>query len=285
MIDACQTSTAVMDVPFPTLKSQLDEHIQANEKKFAEYDSLISSYLKGSPMTDGLNITSADPAMMMAAMNKGDGGMLGGGGLLGGLLLGTLLRGGNLLGGGDNAQSQANMSIMAGLGDLKQAVAVGGAQMETSNANQTIATMSAINASTGATQIAVGGVKDLVNSNGIAMMQMFNTVNQTISADGDKTRALITNQYEATLNRQLSDANAAIIELRGDQRAAAAARATEITVNQNVNQMQQQQQQQVLNDRIGALLAAHQNIQQGIVNLGTMTGQAGQQTAANTRVY
>jgi len=273
-----------MDVPFPTIKSQLDAHIAANEKKFAEYDSLISSYLKGSPMTDGLNITSADPAMMMAAMNKGDGGMLGGGGLLGGLLLGTLLRGGNLLG-GDNAQSQANMSIMAGLGDLKQAVAVGGAQMETSNANQTIATMSAINASTGATQIAVGGLKDLVNSNGIAMMQMFNTVNQTISADGDKTRALITNQYEATLNRQLSDANAAIIELRGDQRAAAAARATEITVNQNVNQMQQQQQQQVLNDRIGALLAAHQNIQQGIVNLGTMTGQAGQQTAANTRVY
>ena len=285
MIDACQTSTAVMDVPFPTIKSQLDAHIQANEKKFAEYDSLISSYMKGLPMTDGLNITSADPAMMMAAMNKGDGGMLGGGGLLGGLLLGTLLRGGNLLGGGDNAQSQANMSIMAGLGDLKQAVAVGGAQMETSNANQTIATMSAINASTGATQIAVGGLKDLVNSNGIAMMQMFNTVNQTISADGDKTRALITNQYEATLNRQLSDANAAIIELRGDQRAAAAARATEITVNQNVNQMQQQQQQQVLNDRIGALLASHQHIQQGIVNLGTMTGQAGQQTAANTRVY
>jgi hypothetical protein len=288
------------------IKSALSNHIAQNVRKFSEYDTLVSNFLsKGNIMADTTTpndvrihnhapaptdtSTAMMPALMAAMSKPGSDGLLGGGGgILGGLLLGTLLRNGGLFGnGGDTTamtQPTANMSIMSSLGDIKQAIAVNGANMETSNANQTIATMGAINASTGATQIAVGGLKDVVNSNAVAMMQMFNGVTTAISSDGEKTRALITSQYEATLNRQLSDANAAIIELRGDQRLTAASRATEVNVNTNVNQMQQQQQQQVLLDRVNQVLAAHQYLQQGIVNLGTMSGSAGSQTAANTRV-
>jgi small-conductance mechanosensitive channel len=127
-------------------------------------------------------------------------------------------------------------------------------------------------------------VKDTVNSNTVALMQMINGVTTAVSNDGEKTRALITQQYEQNLSRQLTDANAAIIELRSQLHGSSAARTAEINVTQTVNQMQQQQQQQQLNERISALVAEHQNIRQGIINLGTMSGSAGQQTAANTRV-
>jgi len=255
--------------------------------------------------TDNVRIHNHAPAgtdptmaamMAMASKSGADGGLLGGsgGGLLGGLLLGTLLRNGGLFGGtgvGDAnsvMQPTANMSIMATLGDIKQAVAVNAATAETSNANQSIALMQAVNASTGAAQTAIGSLKDATNSNTVALMQMINGVTQAISNDGDKTRALVTSQYETNLQRQLADANAAIVELRSDARFAAQGRATDLNITQTVNQAQaqtqQQQQFQVFNDRLGAILASHQNLQQGIVNLGTMSGAAGQQTAANTRV-
>jgi hypothetical protein len=69
-------------------------------------------------------------------------------------------------------------------------------------------------------------------------------LSQAISNDGEKTRALITHQYEATLNRQLSEANAALIELRGDSRIRESQRNIEITTTNNINQVQAQQQQQ-----------------------------------------
>ena len=122
------------------ISERLNSHIQQNAAKFAEYDQL----LKGkSIMADEVKITNAgDPnaAMLMAAMsNKGGDGFLGGGGVLGGLILGSLLRNGNLGLGGDGqvaSQPNANMSIMSTLGDIKQAVAVSTAQMETSQALQ-----------------------------------------------------------------------------------------------------------------------------------------------------
>ncbi len=100
--------------------------------------------------------------------------------------------------------------------------------------------------------------------------------------DGDKTRALITRQYEDTLNRQLAGAQDALLE----QRAFARSRETEInvttTVNQNQAQAQAQAQLQTLSSAVTALANSHQDIRQGIINLGTMVGTA--QTAANTRV-
>jgi len=55
---------------------------------------------------------------------------------------------------------------------------------------------------------------------------------------------LITAQYEATLNRQLSDANAAVIALQARFDTAERTRGVEVTTTNNINQMQQQQQQQ-----------------------------------------
>lgn len=291
------------------LQGAFDSHVKQNAAKFASYDSLVSSLLpKGNIMADGGSTTdnvrihnhTADPstaglmpAMMAMASKGGNDGLFGagGGGLLGGLLLGSLLRnGGGLFGGGNTGdansvmQPTANMSIMSTLGDIKQAVAVGTAQMETSQALQSSTIQAQLSSVAAATVAQVGSVKDAVNSNTVALMQMINGVTSAIFADGEKTRALVTSQYEATLNRQLSDANAAIIELRSERRISDATRATEVNVNTNVNQMQQQQQQQVINERLNQILNAHQYLQQGIVNLGTMSGSAGQQTAANTRV-
>jgi hypothetical protein len=101
----------------------------------------------------------------------------------------------------------------------------------------------------------IDGTKDTVNAMAMVIAQQLNglekttmenryLISQDINNDGDKTRALITSQYEATLNRQLSDANAAIIELRNDNRYAERSRGIEVTTTNNINQMQQQQQQQ-----------------------------------------
>lgn len=67
---------------------------------------------------------------------------------------------------------------------------------------------------------------------------------QAITADGDRTRSLITAQYEATLNRQLSEANNALAELRARQHLDTATRSIEVNTTNNINQMQQQTQQQ-----------------------------------------
>jgi hypothetical protein len=295
----------------PEVKKYLDQRVQEYMTGYLADKSLQTAQLaqtaqsaKEFKMADGvtdnvkINNSATDPnaAMMMMAAQAGKGGGdglfgAGGGGLLGGLLLGSLLRNGNLLGGGDangvpavTAQGQANMSIMATLGDIKQGIAVGTAQMETSQALQSSTLQAQMSQIAAATVAQVSGVKDAVNSNTVALMQMINGVTKDISNDGEKTRALITSQYESSLNRQLSDANAAIIELRSNERA----RTAEINVTQTVNQAQaqtqQQQQQQLINERLSNLLASHQYLQQGIVNLGTMSGSAGQQTAANTRV-
>jgi hypothetical protein len=200
--------------------------------------------------------------MMMAG--GGDGlGFGSGGGLIGGLILGSLLRQGRggLFGGeGDvavapGAQAQANMSLMQSIGQVDKAVAVSTAAMEASQANQSIGLTNQLNAQTGSLASRVEGVKDVVNSNSVALMQQLNTVNtnlltgfnqtqQVVQNDGDKTRALITAQYEATLNRQLTDANAAVIALQNRFENAERARGIEVNTTTTVNQMQQQSQQQ-----------------------------------------
>lgn len=279
---------------YEELNTRLNEHIRQNAQRFAEYDKL----LKGEQiMADEVKITNAgDPnaAMLMAAMGRGGGdglfGGSGGGGLIGGLVLGSLLRNGGLGGlggfGGEAVATQpnANMSIMSTLGDIKQAVAVSTSQMETSQALQSSTLQAQMSSIAAATVAQISSVKDAVNSNTVALMQMINGVNTNISNDGEKTRALITSQYEATLNRQLSDANAAIIELRSDQRA----RTSEINVTQTVSQAQaQQQQQQQFANLTNLLLDAVQNIRatNQAINIGSGL-QVPTQTnsSANTRV-
>lgn len=195
------------------------------------------------------------------------GGGLGGGGLIGGLILGALLRNnGNFFGNDGNAaagavlrsppeQVQANMSLMQSVGAVDKAVAVSTAAMEASQANQTIGITAQLNSQTGSLANRIDETKSAVNAGVMVLAQQLNGVQQQvmenryqlaqdINNDGDKTRALITAQYEAMLNRQLSDANAAVIALQSRFDNAERARGVEVTTTNNINQMQQQTQSQ-----------------------------------------
>lgn len=185
-------------------------------------------------------------------------------------------------------QNQANMSLMAAVGGVDKAVAVGTAAMEASQAAQSAGIVSQLNNVTGSLATRVDGVKETVNAMSMVLAQQLAGVDRSImesryelskdvTADGDRTRALITSQYEATLNRQLAEANAAIIELRSDERSNRRARENEINVTQTVNQAQQQQQQQAqFHSLFGLLNDAVQNIRSTnqAVNFGSGTQTA-----------
>lgn len=236
------------------------------------------------------------PSGMM--MSGGDGGLGfgSGGGLIGGLILGTLLRNGQggLFGGSNDGaagavlrsppeQVAANMSLMQSIGAVDKAVAVGTAAMEASQANQTIGITSQFNSTTASLANRIDNTKDAVNANAVTLMQQLNQVNTQVMQtandtqtavynDGDKTRALITAQYEAALNRQLSDANAAVIALQTRFEGAERARGIEVTTTNNINQMQQQtQQQQQYGQLYSALWSLAQNISatNSAINVGS----------------
>ena len=248
------------------------------------------------------------PSGMM--MSGGDG-VLGGGGLIGGLILGSLLRNnGNLLG-GDGAggaalgatlrnppeQNQANMDLMQAIGAVDKSVAVSTATMEASQATQTLGLTTQLNNVASSLAARTDNLKDVVNTNSVALMQGQNAIQQNvmenryelskdIQADGDKTRALIVQQYEATLNRQLGEANAALIELRSDNRLAERTRGIEVTTTNNINQMQQQQQQQAQYGQLANLIwSLGQNIRNdnSAINVGSGT-QTSTPTNTNTNI-
>lgn len=248
---------------------------------------------------------SITPSGMM--MSGGDG-LFGGGGLIGGLILGSLLRNNGNLFGADGAaggaalrsppeQVQANMSLMQSIGDVNRSVALGTATTETSNATQTGQLTNAINSATSANLIAIQGVKDNVSQGTMMLAQQLNGVQQQImenryelskdiSADGEKTRALLVQQYEATLNRQLTDANAAVIALQAKLDNGAAARGVEVTTTNNINQMQQQQQQQAQWGQLyNVLWGLAQNIRSNneAINVGSGTLTASP-TNTNTNI-
>lgn len=227
----------------------------------------------------------SDPmAAAMMAMTRGNGDGLfgggGGGGLIGGLILGSILRNGNggfFGGGGDGGGATVAMSTMQALGDIKAAVALSTAQMETSQALQSSTIQAQLSGVAAALTNTVAGVKEAVNAGAVLNMQ-------TTMNDGEKTRALITQQYEQSLSRQLSDANAQIIELRSDANNTTRARQVEVNVTQNVQQMQQQQQMAnmmtTLLDVVQSIRATNQAIN---IGAGTLTASP-TNTNTNTRV-
>jgi hypothetical protein len=251
------------------------------------------------------------PGMIMGMGGNGGGDGLfgggGGGGLIGGLILGSLLRQGNggLFGGDGNgagaaavtSQGLADMSLMQAIGQVDKAVAVSTAAMEASQANQTIGLTNQFNATTGSLANRIEGVKDAVNANAVVLMQQLNAVNTQVLTtandtqtavynDGDKTRALITSQYELNLQRQLADANAAIIELRSREFSGSAARGVEVTTTNNINQMQQQAQQQQQYGQLANLIwSLGQSIQNNnaAINVGSGT-QTSTPTNTNTNI-
>ena len=252
------------------------------------------------------------PSMIMGA-GSGDGGLGfgGGGGLIGGLILGSLLRqgrgglfgdeGGAAVGGAvlrnPPEQNQANMDLMAGIGAVDKAVAVSQAAIENSNSMQTNMLSGQLSQVAQATVGQISGLKDVVNANTVSLMQGQNAIQQNImenryelskdiSNDGEKTRALITQQYELNLQRQLADANAAIIELRGDNRLAERTRGIEVTTTNNINQMQQQQQTQQQFAQLGNLIwGLQQSIRSNneAINVGSGTLTANP-TNTNTNI-
>jgi len=217
--------------------------------------------LKDTKMAEVLN-----PSGMMMGGGGGDGLFGGGGGgLIGGLILGSLLRqgqGGGLFGGGDSGgasavtgQATANMQLMQSIGQVDKSVAVNAAQFEASQATQSLGITTQLASVASSLTNTLAGVKDAVNANSVVLMQQLNQVNtqimqtannteRAITADGTTTRALIVAQYEQNLTRQLTDANAEIIELRGDRRLQDATNGINVTTTNNINQMQQQTQQQ-----------------------------------------
>jgi hypothetical protein len=233
-------------------------------------------------ITKGKNMAEMTTPMLVPG---GDNLFGGGGGLIGGLILGSLLRNnGNLFGGnGDGAagavatqagvQSVVNQSaIQQELADIKAAVPLSEANLQASLA----ATQNALqqNVFQAQTVTQAGFAAQAQNLNQIENNVLRETagINQAIAAvdrnlavqtgvlsavvkdDGDKTRALITSQYEATLNRQLSDANAEVIALRNRQELATATRGVEVNTTNNINQMQQQQQQQTQYNQLANLI-------------------------------
>ncbi len=245
----------------------------------------------------------------MVMAGGGDAGLFGGSGLIGGLILGSLLRNNGNLFGNDGAgvggavlrnppeQNQANMDLMAAIGAVDKATAVSTAAMEASQANQTIGITSQFNNTTASLAARVEGVKEAVNAGTMVLAQQLAGLSQTtmenryelskdISEDGDKTRALITAQYEASLNRQLSDANAAVIALQARFDTAERTRGVEVTTTNNINQMQMQQQQQ---QQYGQLYNAIWGLAQSIrsnneaINVGSGTLTANP-TNTNTNI-
>lgn len=94
-----------------------------------------------------------------------------------------------------------------------------------------------VNATSAATQLAI--------ANSVAQgLQNTNFIVTSVRDDGDKTRALIVAQNEATLRNEITALQIRLAETQNESRA----RGTEVnvtqTVNQNQMQMQQQQQQQ-----------------------------------------
>lgn len=229
------------------------------------------------------NMAVLETPTMLATGGSGDGGF---GGIGGGILLGALL-GRGLLGNEGRREecvtnptltaalagvtdALQNTTVMQTLGTIQASVPLAESQVQLALAGvnqditsqslqQTIAlqnqgfqaqlaNLAGFN-STGdkidllSTQSAIGfgNVNTAIERNGWA-------VTQAISADGEKTRALISSIDRENLNRMLTTAQNEIIELRGDQRRESDRHGVEVTMinNQNQNQMQFQQQAQVL---------------------------------------
>jgi len=221
------------------------------------------------------------PTGMLMGGNDGLFGGSGGGGLIGGLILGSLLRNnGNLFGGnGDGAvaaaavggripseQATANMSLMQAVGAVDKAVAVSTAAMEASQAAQSAGIVAQLNNTTASLATRIDSTKETVNAMAMVLAQQLNGLEKTtmenryelskdVTNDGEKTRALLVAQYEASLNRQLGEANAALIELRNENRFNERSRGIEVTTTNNINQLQQQQQSQAQWNAVAGLIS------------------------------
>lgn len=309
-MDDTTTSVPVSTAAAEEVMDALKKQASFADNYYKQLASQVKETLKETKMADIM--TPTIPMMMGGGGGDGlFGGGAGGGGLIGGLILGSLLRnGGNLLG-GDGAggaalgatlrnppeQNQANMDLMAAIGAVDKSVAISTSTMEASQATQTLGITTQLNNVASSLAARTDNLKDVVNTNAVALMQGQAAINQNImenryelskdiSADGEKTRALITQQYEINLQRQLADANAAIIELRSREYAGTVGRGIEVTNTNNINQMQTQQQQQQQYGQLASMIwGLGQSIRNdnSAINVGSGT-QTSTPTNTNTNI-
>jgi hypothetical protein len=180
------------------------------------------------------------------------------------------------------AQSDINATVNGGLGAI-----IAGQAATNKNVSDAIATSLASQATIRAEAlVAAGALQAAILNN---KFELANVVRD----DGDKTRALISHTNEATLNRELTVAQSALLEARaiGRETNNSVNITNTLTATQAQSQAQQQQQQQF--QILASLSACVQNLANDIqvvrqtqsnVNFGVQ-GTAGQTaTAANTRV-
>jgi hypothetical protein len=307
-------------------------HLDGYSRKKAKKAKKVDMAVMGDDMVDTTNLFAVPAMGGSGAMGGAIGGGLGAG-LLGGILGGALLGGNNggLLGGRNGAgvaidpwQNQANMSLMAGIGEVKAAIPAAEGQQQLALAGAQMNITNAVSASSGAIIGAVSAFESSVMSNLNMQTQMnqkgfsdnvLATVNagtanmiatkelsaqtdrnswavtQAITADGDKTRALIQSIDKTNDSRLITTLANEVTELRGDRRLSEATGNITISNNNaataNAQQQQAQQQQQqiaYLGSQLAALIQQNQHIQQGVMNIGSGTVSGTSQTAANTRV-
>jgi hypothetical protein len=236
------------------------------------------------------------------------GGFGGDGGILSGLILGSLLNRGNGLF-GDNRDNRGACSepcatvsdlTQQTLGDIKASIPYNEAQVQLALAGAVASLSSQANndtqhiiANTTAGQIASAAQAsriELATANTAANLardiaavdtnvdRTATAIQMAISADGEKTRALITSNQIAELNQKLTVAQLDGLELRQRNERDRERHNVEITMtnNQNQNQLQFQQQSQQLNTLTSALVDALQSIRSTnqAINIGS-----GRQTA------
>lgn len=235
-----------------------------------------------------------------------------GGGVLGGVLLGSMLgRNGGIFGGngGDSAavglQSSIDTNtILQTLGDIKASVPLAEAQVQLALAGQAASLTDQIGTATLANlqgQSALGlGIanalstaKDLaaaqtqtltahIGAVGNAVDRNLYQMSMVVKDDGEKTRALITSNQIAELNRLAAERQDEILELRGEGRRRDDRQGIEISMinNQNQNQLQFQAQQQAL-IQLGHMLADVSQVARA-TNSNVIVGNTGLTTGAQT---
>lgn len=295
------------------LHEAVKEHVAMDKQYYKEIDKLVTSEEENESMDN-----SALVAALMSKQGGGaEAGALGGGlGLVGGVLLGSLLnRNGGLFGGegaGAGAVGLQNAidtsTITEMVGDVKASVPLAEAQVQLALAgavgeirthlgqveNGVLVGQGAINkniseaiASSLASQNAINvNVLQTSTANLMATKDAQYATLAAITADGEKTRALITENTIAQLNRLAAERQDEIIELRNAASRDRDRHGIEINMinNQNQNQLQFQAQAQVLQTLSGGLVDALQSIRatNQAINIGGT--QLASPTNTNTNV-
>jgi hypothetical protein len=258
---------------------------------------------------DGMNAIL--PALLANKDHHGGlGGALAGG--LGGLLLGGLLGnngngglfGGNGNNGGNVLPTLENYQVLNSIQSSQLATQAGFNAVESAISAQSLGIANQASQYALGAQSQISGVKDSVQTLGSGLAVALGNVNQNvlvtaaqtaaaIAADGDRTRSLITSQYEASLNRQLTEAN---LRLEGVERARGhdainmrIDNSNNVTQAQAQTQMQfqMQQQGQLLNGLYPYILGTHQHAQATNANIiagNTGAVTTGAQTSTPTNV-